>query len=231
MRLGSDVAGVIRGRRSRISAPSPSPRARSTRPTNGRRRSPSATAPRARAARRIRAEPARSRCSPLSGAPLLLRYTTLDRWLDAAAEHFRATIWGEFEVEDSRSPTRRTLLAGYEAYLSAPAVQTCHGDSGGLDAPADRDLDSRSSRSSPAARCRARSRIPELRRRQRRRHRHVERARHAATARRESLIALCGQMDDQAHHRAAEPLADVRDCSSRSGRARRWPARRAATSS
>lgn len=66
----------------------------------------------------------------VSGAPLPLRYTTLDRWLDAAAEHAGHDL-GEFEVEDFTLTYRRTLLAGYEAYLSAPAVQTCHGDSGG----------------------------------------------------------------------------------------------------
>lgn len=66
----------------------------------------------------------------VSGAPLPLRYPTVDRFLDAAAEHVDHEL-GQFEIEDLTLTYRRMLLPSYEAYLSAPAVQTCHGDSGG----------------------------------------------------------------------------------------------------
>lgn len=66
----------------------------------------------------------------VTGSPLKVRYPSLSSWLDAAAEHVDHDL-GEFEVEDYTLTYSRTLLTGYEAYLSDTSVQTCHGDSGG----------------------------------------------------------------------------------------------------
>lgn len=66
----------------------------------------------------------------VDGAPLPTRYSTVDRFLDAARDHYEREL-GTFEVEDLTLKYQRKLLAGYEAYLSDGTVQTCHGDSGG----------------------------------------------------------------------------------------------------
>jgi secreted trypsin-like serine protease len=66
----------------------------------------------------------------VDGAPLPVRYTTVERFLDAAAEHLDHDL-GKFEIEALALVYQRKLLADYESYLVGDAAQTCHGDSGG----------------------------------------------------------------------------------------------------